>query len=156
MIVSNLITGCINFLSFLSLSVTTSSESSFLGAVFILAASIFLEALSLQNDSKHIKSLVITIGMVVLYLISVSGFLFSVAGLAKFIKVYFLQKESIHIMVSSFPYSIYHFGPIDANSCFVYAGIAITLIPLCLTCREFIIQNFRKSHYNLDHGLCGK
>lgn len=156
MVVTNLITGCINFLSFLSLSVTTSSENSFLGATFILSASIFLEALSLQNDSKHIKSLVIAIGMVFLYLISVIGSLFSVVGLAKFIKVYFCRKQSIHIMISSFSHSIYHFSPTDINFCFAFAGIVATLVPLCLSCREMIIQLFRKSHYNLDHGLCGK
>lgn len=154
MIVSNLVTGIVNFLTFLSLTVTTSSANSFLGATFILAASIFLEALSLQNESKQIKSRVVFGGALFLYLIGIVGGLFSFVGLAEFINVYF--GSSNHVTIASHPHSIYYLAPIDVNLWFICSGIMITLIPLCLASREILIGIFRKLHYNLDHGLWRK
>lgn len=156
MIVSNLVTGFVNFLTFLSLTVTTSSANSFLGATFILGASIFLEALSLQNESKQIKSLVVFGGALFLYLIGIAGCLFSIVGLAKFINVYFDLSNYRHVTIASTSRSIYSLAPTDVNRWFIYSGVMITLVPLWLASREILIGLFRKSHYNLDHGLWGK
>lgn len=154
--IANLITGLVNFFSFLSLTVTTGSENSFLGATFIFASSIFLEAVGLQNNYQRAKSKIIFLGMILLYLISISGFVISIAGLSRFLNVYFDQREFIHIMVSSFPHSVYYFSPVDINCLVLISGIISTSIPLLLTCREAILREFRKTHYNLKFGLYGK
>lgn len=154
--ITNFITGLVNFFSFLSLTVTTSSVNSFLGATFILASSIFLEALTLQNDSKKYKSKVIIFFMGLLYLIGITGFVFSIAGLARFLNVYFNRNEFTHIIVASFSHSIYYVSPTDINRMVIASGITATAVPFCLTCREAILQKFRKTHYNLEYGLYGK
>lgn len=156
MTVLNVITGFVNFFSFLALSVTTSSETSFLGSAFILAASLFLEALSLQNDLRHIKSLLLTIFMGCLYFISITGIVFSVVGLAQFVNIYFAGERPLRIMVSSFSHGTYYIAPTEINKVFCCFGMAATAIPFCLACREIILQKFRASYYNLAHGLYGK
>lgn len=152
----NMITGLVNLFSFLSLTVTTRSVDDFLGATFIFASSIFLEALSLQSDSRKTKSWIVFIITGLLYLIGIIGLAFSVAGLANFLNVYFNSRKNPHLMLSSFSHSLYTFSPIDMNLAILASGIVASSAPLCLACREAILPKFRKKHYNLNCGLYGK
>lgn len=156
MIVTNIITGIVNFFSVLSLSVTTSSVTSFLGATFILAASIFLEALSLHNDASHIKSLLIFICTAALYIISITGMVFSFVGLAHFVNIDFAKEQSIHIIISSLPDSTQYIAPTDIDAFLACFEIVAIAIPFILACREIILQMFREHYYDLTQGLYGK
>ena len=156
MVIPNIITGLVNFFSFLSLSATTGSETGFLAASFILSASLLLEGLSLKNDYLHTVSGIISSSKFILYLISSLSATFSIAGLAKFVDVYFEGQWPIHLMVASFPDSIYYLSSTDINIVFYVFWIVGSCIPLFLAFRELILQTFRMKHYNLEQGLFGK
>lgn len=156
MILQNSLTGLVNGLSVSMLFITTSSPVSFLGTLFILASSIFLEAFSLIDDVRRSHSKIVGSCMVVLFVASIAGWIFSTLGLMELVNIYFLEEDPVRVMLASFNYSIFHILPIDVSDYIVFSGIMTIVIPLLLAARAAIIKWFRKSKYHLEQGFCGK
>lgn len=152
----NFLTGILNFLSFQSLTITTSSENSFLAALFIFSASILLEALSLRGSDQSSNSKIIFISIIIQGTIGITGMLFAFGGLLQYLDVNFQRGDAVYIFLGTHPSSIYYIQPVKINSLIIGAGLASSVVPLCLTLREAILCRFRKAHYNLNHGLYGK
>lgn len=156
MILVNIATGTITFLSFLALLVTTASVSSFLSALFLFSSSVFLSALSLITDRQRPPSRIISICIFLLFSVSVFGMLFSVSGLAKFVSVELKAIESVHVMLAPVNNSIGHFRQMDITPFLFFGGGTAICVPFLIAIRSAIGDWFRRETYNLNRGFYGK
>lgn len=150
-------TGIVNFLTYLSVTFTTSDAKSLLSAIFLFSASIGLEALSVWQDKDRANSKIVFAAFITLACIFGVGWLLSVVGYAEFID--FSIKNTCNgprATIGIPPKSLLpHVEPIDITTTIHLCGALSTVTQFILASRIARIQACRKK-YSLQQGFYGK
>lgn len=151
-----LFTAVVNFLSFLSVTITTSSIASLLAAIFLFSASIGLEAISLWAERKHDKSNLVLLFAIALSAVAILGCMAFFGGNLGF--VHFWLNDCVsptRLMMESPAKSLLPAYSMDATYCIYAMGAIATVIPLLYVVRVVVIKLIRRT-YNLTSGFYEK
>lgn len=154
-----ILTGIVNFLTYLSVTITTATSTALLSAIFLFSASIGLEALSLWQDNDRANSGIVFSAFCALTFVFSAGWLLSIAGYNGFIDVSIQQCHSIPRVIMGIPKGsiLPHFTPngIDITDFINLCGAISTCVPFILASRIQRIRSCRKK-YSLKYGFYGK
>lgn len=150
-------TGVVNFLTYLSVTFTTSDAKSLLSAIFLFSASIGLEALSVWHDKDRDSSKIVFAAFIALTCIFSAGWLLSIVGYAEFINFSIQDTcNGTRAIVGIPPKSLLpHVEPIDITTAIHLCGVVSTVTQLILASRIARIRACRRK-YNLQQGFYGK
>lgn len=153
------LTGIVNLLTYLSVTITTGTNTSLLSAIFLFSASIGLEALSLWHDNDRANSGIVFFAFCALTFVFSAGWLFSITGYSGFIDVSIQQCSNAPRIIVAVPKDsiLPHFSPkgTDITDLINLCGLISTSVPFVLASRIQRIRSCRKK-YSLKYGLYGK
>lgn len=149
-------TAAINLFTFLALTVATMDIKALMSAIFLFAASILLEAMSVYNEPDWEKSFLIKISFVTLLIIGLGGVFISLSEhLGIFSYTLEGLNESMHLYIQSSAHGLIFVSKTDMTDFVNNSGLAVTLVPIFLACRLMVINAVRKS-YSLADGFYSK
>ena len=149
-------TAAINLFTFLALTVTTMDIKALMSTMFLFAASILLESMSVYNEPDREKSFLIKISFVTLLIVGLGGVFLSLSEyLGLFSFTLEGTNESMHLYAQSPTHGLLFAPKTDMTDIVNYAGLIVTSVPVFLACRLTVIHAVRKN-YSLADGFYSK